>query len=161
MSIGPLVCWSIGLLVHCTIGPLDHWTNGPLDHRTIGPLDHWTIGLLDQLVHWSIVECQISKVNKVKLLSERTSGVPPVIFFSIKLKYLKQSSLSQKLHEILFDKQSISCSSKIKSPPLTPTITLKRHPPKKSIGKWNFSFSVNHLSPLFWIFHDPKFSKLY
>ena len=27
------------------------------------------------------IKCQISNVNKVKLLSERTSGVPPVIFF--------------------------------------------------------------------------------
>ena len=35
-------------------------------------LDYWSIGLL--------VEFQISNVNMVKLLSERTSGVPPVIF---------------------------------------------------------------------------------
>ena len=32
----------------------------------------------------SLVECQMSKVNKMKLLSERTSGVPPVIFNSEK-----------------------------------------------------------------------------
>ena len=38
-----------------------------------GPLVHWSIG---PLVHWSIGP----NVNKVKLLSERTSGVPPVIF---------------------------------------------------------------------------------
>ena len=31
-------------------------------------------------VHMSNVEYQVSNVNKVKLLSERTSGVPPVIF---------------------------------------------------------------------------------
>ena len=35
--------------------------------------DYWSIGLL--------VDCQMSNVNKVKLLSERTSGVPPVIFY--------------------------------------------------------------------------------
>ena len=29
----------------------------------------------------SNVECQMSNVNKVNLLSERTSGVPPVFFF--------------------------------------------------------------------------------
>ena len=28
----------------------------------------------------STMKCQMSNVNKVKLLSERTSGVPPVIF---------------------------------------------------------------------------------
>ena len=66
--------------------PLDHWTIGPLDHWSIGRLVHWTIG---PLVHWSIalVWCQMSKVNKVKLLSERTSGVPPVIFFIYKEQY--------------------------------------------------------------------------
>ena len=35
------------------------------------------------MVRWSIgplVECQMLNVIKVKLLSERTSGVPPVIF---------------------------------------------------------------------------------
>ena len=31
-------------------------------------------------VHMSNVEYQVSNVNKVKLFSERTSGVPPVIF---------------------------------------------------------------------------------
>ena len=49
-----------------------HWSIGPLVHWSIGPLDYWSIGPL--------VECQILNVNKVKLLSERTSGVPPVIF---------------------------------------------------------------------------------
>ena len=34
----------------------------------------------DMKTHSALVECQISKVNKVKLLSERTSGVRPVIF---------------------------------------------------------------------------------
>ena len=70
-SIGPLVNWSIGRLVHWSIGPLDHCSIAPFVHKSIGPLDHWSIGPL--------VECQMSKVNKVKLLSERTSGVPPVI----------------------------------------------------------------------------------
>ena len=72
-SIGPLVHWSTGPLVHWSIGPLVHWTIGPLDHLTIGPFDHWSIGPL--------IECQMSKVNNVKFLSERISGVPPVIFF--------------------------------------------------------------------------------
>ena len=44
----------------------------PLVRWSIGPLDYWSIGPL--------VECQMLNVNKVKLLSERTSGVPPVIF---------------------------------------------------------------------------------
>ena len=89
-SIGPLVHWSIGPLVtydHWTIGPWDHWSIGPLVNHSISPLVHWSIG---PLVHyWSICP----NVNKVKLLSERTSGVPPVIFnvnngdqFSINLK---------------------------------------------------------------------------
>ena len=70
-------------LVNCTMGQLVHWT--------IGPLDHWSVGLL---VYWLNVKCKISNVicqmsnvknemsnvNKVKLLSKRTSGVPPVIF---------------------------------------------------------------------------------
>ena len=79
-SHGPLVHWTIGPLVHWSIGTLEHWTIGPLDHWTIGTLVHWFIG---SLVLWSIgplVDCQMSKVNKVKFLSERTSGVPPVIF---------------------------------------------------------------------------------
>ena len=29
----------------------------------------------------SKIKCQMPKVNKVKLLSERTSGAPPVIFY--------------------------------------------------------------------------------
>ena len=41
-------------------------------HSFVGTLDYWSIGPL--------VECQMLNVNKVKLLSERTSGVPPVIF---------------------------------------------------------------------------------
>ena len=39
---------------------------------SIGPLVRWSIGPL--------VECRMLNVIKVKLLSERTSGVPPVIF---------------------------------------------------------------------------------
>ena len=38
----------------------------------LGPLDYWFIGPL--------VECQMLNVNKVNILTERTSGVPPVIF---------------------------------------------------------------------------------
>ena len=41
------------------------------EDRDLG--DHWSISPL--------VECQMLNVNKVKLLSERISGVPPVIFF--------------------------------------------------------------------------------
>ena len=48
---------------------------GPLVRWTIGPLVHWSIS---QLAHWSIGP----NVNKVKFLSERTSGVPPVIFLT-------------------------------------------------------------------------------
>ena len=55
---------SIGPLVHWTIGPFVHWSIGPLDYRSMSPL----------------VECQMFNVNKVELLSERTFGVPPVIF---------------------------------------------------------------------------------
>ena len=33
-----------------------------------------------QRAHCALVECKMSKVTIVKLLSERTSGVPPVIF---------------------------------------------------------------------------------
>ena len=59
-----------------------NWAIVPLDHWFIGPLVYWSI---DPLVPWSIgplVECQMSKVNVVKLLSERTSGVPPIIVVS-------------------------------------------------------------------------------
>ena len=71
ISWGPLVHLSIGPLVPCdhwTIGPWDHWSIGPLVNHSISPLVHWSIG---------------PNVNKVKLLSERTSGVPPVIFVHI------------------------------------------------------------------------------
>ena len=59
-------------MFQCSIGPLVHWSIGPLIYLCIGLLVHWFIGPL--------VECQMSKVNKVKFLSEHTSGVPPVIF---------------------------------------------------------------------------------
>ena len=51
----------------------------PLVHWSIGPLVHWSTGPL----HWFNVKCQKSNVNKVILLSERNSGVPPVIFVSV------------------------------------------------------------------------------
>ena len=57
-----------------------HWSFAPLVPWSIGPLVHWTIGLLDHFTIGPLFECQISKVNKVKLLLERTSGVPPIIF---------------------------------------------------------------------------------
>ena len=70
--------WRAKLIVHWSIGPLKHWTIGLLVYWSIGPLVHWTIGLLDHwsIVHWSIsplVQCQMSKVNKVKLWR----SVPP------------------------------------------------------------------------------------
>ena len=61
---------TIGSFVHlsiCPLVPYDYWTIDPWVHWSIGPLIHWSIG---------------PNVNKVKLLSERTSGVPPVIFSS-------------------------------------------------------------------------------
>ena len=89
-SIGPLVQWFIGSLVHWSICPsvqwslcpLVCWSIGPLVHWSICPMIHWYIG---PLVHWLNVKCHMSNVkksnvNKVNLLSERTSGVPPVIF---------------------------------------------------------------------------------
>ena len=63
-------------MVHLSIDPLvpnDHWTIGPWDHWSIGSFVNYSI---IPLVHWSIGP----NVNKVKLLSERTSGVPPVFF---------------------------------------------------------------------------------
>ena len=78
-SIEPMVHWSIGPLVHWSIGPLDHWYIGPLVHWTIGtlvfwtirPLDHWSIGPLDHLTIGPLVDCKMSKVNKVIFLSGR------------------------------------------------------------------------------------------
>ena len=67
------------------------------------------IGLQEFLVHWSVcplvywsigplVECQISKVNKVRILSERTSGVPPVIFILLSIQSLSfVSNVSDKV----------------------------------------------------------------
>ena len=46
-------------VINWAIGPLVHWSSSPVVHCSIGPM---------------------SNVNKVKLLSERTSGVPLVIF---------------------------------------------------------------------------------
>ena len=66
---GPMVHWS---MVHWAIGPFIYWPIGPLVLLSIGPLDYWNIG--------PFVECHMSNVNKVKLLSERISGVPPVMF---------------------------------------------------------------------------------
>ena len=65
-------------VINWAIVPLDHWFIGPLVQWSIGPLVPWSIGPL--------VECQMSTVNMVKLLSERTSGVPPVIFLLITYK---------------------------------------------------------------------------
>ena len=64
-----MVHWS---MVHWSIGPLVLLSIGPLVLLSIGQLDYWHIGPL--------VECHMLNGNNVKLLSERTSGVPPVIF---------------------------------------------------------------------------------
>ena len=63
----PLVYWSIGPLVHWSIGPLVHWFN--VKCQT------WNI-----ICQMSNIKNQMSNVDKVILLSERTAGVPPVIF---------------------------------------------------------------------------------
>ena len=76
-SINPLVHWSVGPLVRWFIGPLVHWFVGPLVRWSISPLVHWSIGPL--------FECQMLYVNKVKLLSERTSGVLPFILLRDRL----------------------------------------------------------------------------
>ena len=55
------------------------------------------------LVHWSIgplVECQMLNVNKVKLLSDRTSRVPPVIFVFEKKKNSFALNESMIMHQI-------------------------------------------------------------
>ena len=83
--LGPLVHWSIGPLVQWSIGPLVNWSivplvYGPLVLWSVGPLDYWFIG--------SLVECQMLNAKKVNLLSERTSGVPPVIFRSNSIEVL-------------------------------------------------------------------------
>ena len=41
-----------------------------------------------QTTHCALVECQMLKVNKVNLLSELSSGVPPVIFRSNSIEVL-------------------------------------------------------------------------
>ena len=48
-------------------------------------MDYWSIGPL--------VECQMLNVDKGKLLSERTSGVPPVIFLFCSREELAEGSL--------------------------------------------------------------------
>ena len=65
---------------------------GPLVHGTIGAFVHWTIG---PMVRWFIgplVECKLLNVNKIELLSERTSGVPPVIFFFSSVTLMQKSA---------------------------------------------------------------------
>ena len=64
-------------LVHWSIGPLIPWSIGPLVHYwSIGPLVHWSIGWMSNVkFHMTNVKNQMSNVNKIKLLSERTSGV--------------------------------------------------------------------------------------
>ena len=71
--------WSIGPVVRWRIDPLVHWSIGLLVYWSIGPLVHWSIGPLVEC-QMSNVKNQMSNVNKVKLLSKRTSGVSLVIF---------------------------------------------------------------------------------
>ena len=49
-------------------------------------------------VQMSDVKCQMSNVNKVKLLSERTSGVPPVIFIFKACKIHNKQKLDNLMH---------------------------------------------------------------
>ena len=64
-----------GISSRSSMSSMVHWSIGPVVHWSIGPLVPWSFGPL--------VECQMSKFNMVKLLSERTSGVPPVIFSTV------------------------------------------------------------------------------
>ena len=63
-----------------------HWSIDPLVYWSIGTLVHWSIGPLVECPMLNVkcpmpnVKNQISNVIKVKLLSERTSRVPLVIF---------------------------------------------------------------------------------
>ena len=69
-----------GPWVRRSSSPLDHWSISPLVHWSIGPFVHWSVGPLDYWFIGPLVECQMLNVNKVNILTERTSGVPPVIF---------------------------------------------------------------------------------
>ena len=82
-SITLLVHWSVGPLVCCFIGPLVHWLNVKC-HMSYVICHKSNVKCKMQNVKCqkSDVKCQMPEVNKVKLLSERTSGAPPVIFYS-------------------------------------------------------------------------------
>ena len=62
-------------------------------HWSIGPLVRWSIGPL--------VESRMLNVIKVNLLSERISGVPPVIFVQELRKYLIAFFLHFFLHPLV------------------------------------------------------------
>ena len=81
------------------MGPLVHLSIGPLVRWSIGPLDYWSIGPL--------VECQMLNVNKVKLLSERTSGVPPVIIPFVE-DYVNTAQVKVRCLMLLFRFTSLS-----------------------------------------------------
>ena len=77
-------------VINWAIVPFDCWFIGPSVQWSIGPLVPWFIGPL--------VECQMLNVNKVNLLSERTSGVPPVIFYTNHKSSTISGELSVQLH---------------------------------------------------------------
>ena len=91
-SVSMFQCYNVPL-VHWSIGPLVQWSIGPLIHWSIGPLDYWFIGPL--------VECQMLNVNKVNILTEHTSGVPPVIFESAKI--VMKMKLHQRASHLLIE----------------------------------------------------------
>ena len=67
------ISWGyIGDILGISCGYIGDILGISLAHLSLGPLVHWSIGPL--------VECRMLNVIKVTLLSERTSGVPPVIF---------------------------------------------------------------------------------
>ena len=75
-------CFNVSMF-QCSIIPLVHWSTGQLVHWSIGP---WVeCKILNVKCQMSSVINEMSNVNKVKLLSERTSGVPPVIFIDTEI----------------------------------------------------------------------------
>ena len=76
---------------------LVHWSVSPLVHWSIGPLVHW----LNVKFQKSNVKYRMPNVNKSKLLSERISGAPPVIFLKSKWLLSKSKRVSTKCRSFL------------------------------------------------------------
>ena len=76
--------------------PMFKCSNVPMFHWTTGPLVHWLNVKCDMSnvkCHMSNVKCQMSNVKyqmsiKLTFFSERTSGVPPVIFRQVEQQFL-------------------------------------------------------------------------